>query len=168
MFNERNSLMKQLEDLAAKEIELEKQVNELTVPIYNAADDVEAVVEVIDNFLYSTKLRPRPPAAFKASDFLISFNRATDDLDAMLTGADISPGGEMIAKLSEYAATIRREKAGLATSEVALDNEVEEAKANLDKLRDDVDDIRNSVNLVLQEFNTSKQVRASCALLELV
>jgi SMC interacting uncharacterized protein involved in chromosome segregation len=159
MFRERETLTKQLDDLAAKEIELDKQANELNVPIYNAADNVDTVLEAIDAILYNTNLRPRPPAPFKSSDFLVSFNRATDDLDSMLTGADISPGGEMIMKLSDYAASMRKEKAALASSAVTLENDLEVAATSLEKLRSEVVGIRNSVNLVLKGLTTSKQVR---------
>lgn len=157
MFRERETLLKQFDDLSAKELELQNQAHSLSVSIFREADSVELLVEEITNKLDKLKLHPKPPAPFAPGDFHFTFNRATDDLDAIITGADISPNGKMVKNLSSYAEKMRRERADLASQAVRLENELDVATTELDELRKVVDEKRTVVKNMLEEHATAKK-----------
>jgi len=158
MFQDHKTLLKQREDLNTRDLELRSAADGLSISIFNKADEVETLVNDIVAALWSIKLLPKPPPPFQASDFNLSFNRGTDDLDSMLTGADITNGGEMTKKLASYADALRTEKAELQSQAVKLESELELSANDLEQLRDQVNEIRQEVTVILNELSSAKQV----------
>lgn len=156
MYRDREELGKQLEDLMQKDIELQKTGDTLAVSIYRKSDEIDTMVENYANILYEVGLHPKPPPLFHPGELDFNFNRATNNLDELITGADISASGELIRKLQRYTATVRNEKAELATQAVMLENELEVAQGELDHLSAEVIDLRKEVNDMLDTHAVTK------------
>jgi hypothetical protein len=158
MFQDHKTLLKQREDLNSRDLELRSAADGLSISIFNKADEVETLVNDIVAALWSIKLLPKPPPPFQATDFNLTFNRGTDDLDSMLIGADVTNGGEMTKKLASYADALRTEKAELQSQAVKLESELELSANDLEQLRDQVNEIRQEVTVILNELSSAKQV----------
>jgi SMC interacting uncharacterized protein involved in chromosome segregation len=158
MFRDRETLSKQLEDLKERDINLQQNVDDLTVSIFRKSDDVEKMVDDIMNLLYKVNLHPRPPRPFRAGEFHITFNRATDDPESLVAGPDISPGGDMIRKILSYTDEIRTERAALASEAVVLENELETTQNELDQLCSQVAEIREEVSAIQEELKLARDV----------
>lgn len=158
MFRDRETLTKQLEDLKEKDIALQQSADQLTVSIFRKSDEVEKIVDDIMRLLYKVNLHPRPPPPFQPGEFRVTFNRATDDPEALLTGADISTGGDMTKKVLSHADQMRTEKAALAGEAVELENELDIAQNELDQLRSQVEEIRKEVSAIQHELKLTRDV----------
>lgn len=155
MFRDRDDLIKQRDDLTNRDIELRSLADGLSISIFNKADEVESLVNDITQTLWSIKLLPKPPPPYQPADFTLSFNRGTDDLDAILTGADVSG---MLKRLGEYADKMRNEKADLQGQAVKLESELDVVVGDLEMLRETVAETREEVTTILGELNSAKQV----------
>jgi SMC interacting uncharacterized protein involved in chromosome segregation len=161
MFRDRDTLEKQLKDLSTKQIELQEAADELSVAIFRQADEAEGLVDENVNLLYKLNLHPKPPPPFEPGEFLFTFNRGTDDLNSMITGADISIGGDMAKKLVRYAEKLRAERAELANEAVILEHDLENAVNDLEELQAKVKEIAKEVENTLDDLKNSKFVSDS-------
>jgi SMC interacting uncharacterized protein involved in chromosome segregation len=158
MFRDRDTLEKQLKDLSTKQIELQEAADELSVAIFRQADEAEGLVDENVNLLYKLNLHPKPPPPFEPGEFLFTFNRGTDDLNSMITGADISIGGDMAKKLVRYAEKLRAERAELANEAVILEHDLENSVNDLEELQAKVKEIAKEVENTLDDLKNSKLV----------